>query len=83
MLQIQSEHFHPIDESQQQIANAGSVCLSPLRASLAWFRASWLPRRKRGREIRQLQAFSDSELKDIGLSRSDLCAIGNGTYRRD
>ena len=34
-------------------------------------------------EMQELDRFSDRELWDVGLSRSDLMAIEKGTYRRD
>jgi uncharacterized protein YjiS (DUF1127 family) len=70
-----SEHLHPIDKGSQLIVSAGSVCLSRLQSGSARFSASLVARRKRRREIRQLQVFSDRELKDVCLSRSDLHAI--------
>jgi uncharacterized protein YjiS (DUF1127 family) len=70
-----SEHLHPIDKGSQLIVSAGSVCLSRLQSDWARFSASWVARRKRRREIRQLQAFSDRELKDVGLCRCDLYAV--------
>jgi uncharacterized protein YjiS (DUF1127 family) len=70
-----SEHLHSIDKGSQLIVSAGSVCLSRLQSASARFSASWVARRTRRREIRQLQAFSDRELKDVGLSRSDLHAL--------
>jgi uncharacterized protein YjiS (DUF1127 family) len=56
---------------------------SRLQASLVRLGTSWVARRRRAREIQQLQGFSDRELWDLGLRRSDLRAIINGTYRRD
>lgn len=40
-------------------------------------------RRARSRELRQLARYSDAELRDIGLSRTDFIAIAEGTFRRD
>jgi uncharacterized protein YjiS (DUF1127 family) len=37
----------------------------------------------RDQEIQELAAFSDRDLWDLGLSRSDLMAISNGTFHRD
>jgi uncharacterized protein YjiS (DUF1127 family) len=69
------QHLPPIDESQQQIVSACGIFLSRLQSGSARFSAAWVARRKRRREIRQLQAFSDRELKDVGLSRADLYVI--------
>jgi uncharacterized protein YjiS (DUF1127 family) len=43
----------------------------------------WQARRRRARELRELFAFDERELRDLGLSRSDFMSIENGTYRRD
>jgi uncharacterized protein YjiS (DUF1127 family) len=40
-------------------------------------------RRARNLELRELYRFSDRELWDVGLSRSDILAIEKGVYRRD
>ena len=42
-----------------------------------------MARRRRAREIQELQGFSDRELWDLGLHCSDLRAIINGTYRQE
>jgi uncharacterized protein YjiS (DUF1127 family) len=40
-------------------------------------------RRIRAREMQDLYRCSDRELWDMGLSRSDLLSIEQGTFRRD
>jgi uncharacterized protein YjiS (DUF1127 family) len=45
--------------------------------------AYWQARRRRARELNELFAFDERELRDLGLSRSDFMSIENGTYRRD
>jgi uncharacterized protein YjiS (DUF1127 family) len=45
--------------------------------------AYWQARRRRSRELNELFAFDERELRDLGLSRSDFVSIENGTYRRD
>jgi uncharacterized protein YjiS (DUF1127 family) len=40
-------------------------------------------RRRRAQELRELFAFDERDLRDLGLSRSDFLSIQNGTYRRD
>jgi len=69
------QYLRPIDDGQQQIVSVFRICLSRLQSASARFGASWVARRKWRREIRQLHAFSDRELKDVGLSRSDLRGI--------
>lgn len=45
--------------------------------------SAWATRRRWAREVETLHAFSDKELWDIGLGRSDLMSISNGTFSRD
>lgn len=40
-------------------------------------------RRQRGRDRAMLRSFSDRELWNLGITRFDIDAIFNGTYRRD
>ena len=40
-------------------------------------------RRERVRQMQELATFSDRDLWDVGLSRSDFMAIERGIYRRD
>ncbi len=46
-------------------------------------RARWAEKRAHNRDMADLYRFSDRELWDIGISRSDLVAVDNGTFRRD
>jgi uncharacterized protein YjiS (DUF1127 family) len=43
----------------------------------------WHARRRRTQELRELYAFDERELRDLGLSRSDFMSIENGTYHRE
>lgn len=61
----------------------GGAWLSSVRARLHDLRAYWAVRQIRAREMQELNCFSDRELWDVGLSRSDLLSIEQGTYRRD
>jgi uncharacterized protein YjiS (DUF1127 family) len=68
-----------------QAKSAGDVG-SWLSATVARFQnlGAWLAvKRTRARELRELYRFSDRELWDLGLSRSDIPAIEKGTYSRD
>ena len=60
---------------------ANNVSRWPLR--LSRLGAYWKGRRERARQIQELFGSSDRELWDMGLSRSDLREIVNGTYRRE
>jgi uncharacterized protein YjiS (DUF1127 family) len=67
----------------QPIVATARAWLARLQARLGRLDASWRVRRQRSRKVQELAAFSDRELWDLGLGRSDLQAIANGTYRRD
>lgn len=54
-----------------------------VRARLGQLAEAWAARRLRARQMRELNAFSDRELWDVGLSRADFMAIEKGVFRRD
>lgn len=65
------------------IASRGA---SPAQGLVSWFSrtvAAVQAKRQRARELHDLAMFSDRDLWDVGLSRSDLMAIEKGVYRRD
>ncbi len=45
--------------------------------------AAWSAARRRARDVRDLSQFSDRDLWDVGLSRSDMMALEKGTFSRD
>jgi uncharacterized protein YjiS (DUF1127 family) len=69
--------------SERQRKRAASTAISGLRAGYHYFVARWQAHRDHARAISQLRAFNDRDLRDIGLTRLDIRAIANGTYRRD
>ena len=78
-----SEEARALSKGQQETVREAGVWLSWLRARLGHLDAAWTARRKRAREVRDLYLFTERELWDVGLRRSDLPAIADGTYRRD
>lgn len=50
---------------------------------LRWLGAYFGERRARSLEMDELYRFSDRELWDVGLSRSDILSIEQGTFHRD
>ena len=68
---------------KQQIAHKIGVWPLRLQARIGQIVASRMARSKRAREARDLLNFSDRELWDLGLGRSDIQSIIDGTYRRD
>lgn len=46
------------------------------------FQAWRAQRQERARIARELLSYTDRELADLGISRSDIPAIVNGTFRR-
>ena len=78
-----SEKARALSKGQQEAVREVGVWLSWLQARLGRLDTAWTARRKRAREVRDLYLFTERELWDVGLSRSDLPAIADGTYRRD
>jgi uncharacterized protein YjiS (DUF1127 family) len=65
---------------------SGLAQLNPatiLRRAMGRAVTYWQARRRRSRELSELFAFDERELRDLGLSRSDFISIENGTYRRE
>lgn len=54
-----------------------------LRSWLSRRLAAWAEKRRYARDMQDLASFSDRELWDLGLSRSDLLAVERGVFRRD
>ncbi len=68
---------------RESVAEGG---FQPTQGFAHWFSrfaASWATHRRRAREMQELARFSDRDLWDVGLSRSDLMAMEKGSYRRD
>ncbi len=58
------------------------LLLARLGSELHRIGIAWAARQGRSREIRELYALGDRDLRDMGLCRSDLPAIVAGSYRR-
>lgn len=68
---------------QDSIAHGG---IHPAHGLRTWFArrlAAIAARHRHAREMADLAKFSDRELWDLGLSRSDLMSVERGLYRRD
>lgn len=68
---------------QHSLAHTG---FHPFQAGVSWLArrvATWQERRRHRRDLADLARFTDHELWDIGLARSDMLAIEKGVYRRD
>jgi uncharacterized protein YjiS (DUF1127 family) len=72
-----------ISGDRQKIAPDIGTFLSAMRAGVHRLGASWIKRRTRAREMRELYRFTDRDLWDVGLSRSDVWSIEKGTFSRD
>ncbi len=68
---------------QDSIAHGGFHPAQGLRSWLARRLSAIAARQRHAREMADLARFSDRELWDLGLSRSDLMAVERGLYRRD
>jgi uncharacterized protein YjiS (DUF1127 family) len=72
-----------ISSGSQSISHEARALLSAANALLRAIVAFWIGRLERARGIHELSRFTDRELWDIGLSRSDIDAIQKGHYRRE
>jgi uncharacterized protein YjiS (DUF1127 family) len=71
-----------LPDAQQKIAAELLRLFAPAHALLHRLGDMWAARRQRERELGELYRFTDRDLADLGLSKSDLPAIEKGTYRR-
>jgi uncharacterized protein YjiS (DUF1127 family) len=78
-----SNDAHSLPDTQQKIVSDLRRALSRARTRLRRLGEFWVVRRQRARELDELYRFTDRELNDLGLCRSDLPAIEQGLYRRD
>lgn len=78
-----SNNIWRIPQSQRQNLVAANTWRSRLQAGLSRIATAWVTRRQQRRDAALLRAFSDRELWDLGLGRSDISRVVNGTYRRD
>jgi uncharacterized protein YjiS (DUF1127 family) len=77
-----SRHACLASPSQQQATGFAGVRWSRLRTGLHRAAARWAAYWRRGQETAVLYGFSDRELWDLGLSRSDIPSVIDGSYRR-
>jgi uncharacterized protein YjiS (DUF1127 family) len=78
-----SETARLLSDSPQQIIHQASNWFARLQPKLHRIVNARATRRRHSRDAEQLYAFSDRELWDLGLGRSDLPSIIAGTYRRE
>ncbi|MBV8402411.1 MAG: DUF1127 domain-containing protein [Acetobacteraceae bacterium] len=75
-----------INEGERQFADTALSGLRALQQRIVALKAARQARRAERRErrqiVRELSAYTDRELLDLGFSRADFPAILNGTYRR-
>jgi uncharacterized protein YjiS (DUF1127 family) len=74
---------HPGARSPENIFGGTGILLSRLQKQISHIQTFWTVHRRREREAQALRALSDRDLWDLGLSRSDLPRVLDGTYRRD
>jgi uncharacterized protein YjiS (DUF1127 family) len=78
-----SDEAHFIPDAQPQIVSDLRWWLAQGHALLERMADSWNARRQHARELDELYRFTDRDLADLGLSKSDLPAIEKGVYRRE
>jgi uncharacterized protein YjiS (DUF1127 family) len=77
-----SNHTYPLAGDQSEGAANVATGLSSVLAQWHRLVASVAAKRARNREMRALYRLGDRELWDLGLSRSDLLRVENGSYHR-
>nr|WP_294548408.1 DUF1127 domain-containing protein [uncultured Rhodopila sp.] len=60
-----------------------SVWRTRLHAALDRFARARAERRRRARDLRALSESTDRQLRDMGLCRSDVPSVVDGTYRSE
>jgi uncharacterized protein YjiS (DUF1127 family) len=78
-----SENTFPVSITQRKYIHAVSIWLSRVQAGFGRLAEFLATRHRRIQEAEVLYGFSDRDLWDLGLSRSDIPGIINGMYRRD
>jgi uncharacterized protein YjiS (DUF1127 family) len=78
-----SEDTWLVSTNQQQGIHTAGVWLSRARTGAGRIVAYLVSRRRRIQDAEVLHSFSDRDLWDLGLSRSDIPGIISGAYRRD
>ena len=74
---------HAFTHRHKGLAGEAGAAVAWLGVQLHRLGAAWMARRRAARELEELFQRTDYELRDMGISRSDLPAIMQGTYRRD
>lgn len=77
-----SNNVYSIAGDRTKIGRDVDSWLGRTFARLHDLRAGWMARRARRRELWDLYRLSDRDLWDMGLHRSDIPAIQDGTFRR-
>jgi uncharacterized protein YjiS (DUF1127 family) len=78
-----SNNAYPLTGGRARSSADVGSWLSSMVARLSHLGTWWAERQIRNREMQELYRFSDRELWDVGLSRSDIMAIDKGTFRRE
>ena len=78
------QEFHMAFLSTFVSGAAPGSSITPLRAKLHQLGERWRHAAKQRKQVRQtmreLSAYSDRELADLGLSRADISGVANGTF---
>jgi uncharacterized protein YjiS (DUF1127 family) len=72
-----------LPDAQQKIAADARWGLAQANAVLRRLADAFTAWRQHARELNELYRFTDRDLADLGLSKSDLPAIEKGTFRRE
>jgi uncharacterized protein YjiS (DUF1127 family) len=77
--QTSGQALMQLDYGNRQFGAAVAQAPGKLRRAFTAWRSE---QRRRRQVVRELNAYSDRELLDLGFSRADFPAILSGTYRR-
>jgi uncharacterized protein YjiS (DUF1127 family) len=78
-----SDEARFLPDAQPKIVSDLRRWLAQTHALLERLADSWNARRQHTRELDELYRFTERDLADLGLSKSDLPAIEKGMYRRE
>ncbi|MGA3403553.1 MAG: DUF1127 domain-containing protein [Acetobacteraceae bacterium] len=78
-----SNQAHSFPDLHQKFLSGLLRWLLQQRRLVRRLTAAWAARRQHAQAMAELYRFTDRELRDLALSRSDVLAIEKGEFRRD
>jgi uncharacterized protein YjiS (DUF1127 family) len=78
-----SDQARSFPDVQQSLLRDTRRWLSQQLGPLRRVADAWMARRDHAQSMAELASFTDRELRDIALTRTDVAAIAKGEFRRD